>query len=163
MACRTSYAVTKAEMEASKEMFEKEKQYLLKEIIGLKEKLGKCSTCVEELEKNAKEYEKQIKELKHNLEVRERREESNILIKNSNTLSPCLFNAILLWLQTQTSETVREFKMRQNCEVRIKELLKQLEQREKEIEEHSFHLVNAKEQIKLFENTVNEQKVSCWL
>ena len=64
-----SYTVSKAEIEASKEMFEKEKQYLLNEIITLKEKLGKCNNTIQGLEKNAKEYEKQMKELKSNLEV----------------------------------------------------------------------------------------------
>lgn len=42
----------------------------------------------------------------------------------------------------------------------MKELHKIVEQKEKEIEEYTFQYSNAKEQIKLFENTVNEQKVS---
>lgn len=69
IANRMSFTVSKSEMEATKEIFEREKQYLLKEIINLKEKLSKTVDNVQDLTKIIKGYEEQIKELKHNLEV----------------------------------------------------------------------------------------------
>lgn len=62
--------------------------------------------------------------------------------------------------QSQTSETVKELKLRQNYENRVKELQKQIDAKEKEMESILFQYSNAKEQIKLFESTINEQKVS---
>lgn len=60
----------------------------------------------------------------------------------------------------QINDTAKEFKLRQDFENRVKELQKQLDAKEKEIETISFQFNNAKEQMKLLECTVNEQKVS---
>jgi len=42
----------------------------------------------------------------------------------------------------------------------MRELHKQIEQKEKEMEDYSFQYNNSKEQLKLYESTINEQKVS---
>ena len=54
---------------------------------------------------------------------------------------------------------MKELKLRQNTENRVKELQKQIEIKEKETENLEFQCQNAREQIKLLESTVNEQKV----
>lgn len=50
-------------------------------------------------------------------------------------------------------------KVRQGLENRVKELQKQMEGKEKETENLEFQYQNAREQVKLLENTANEQKV----
>lgn len=56
-------------MTATREMFEREKQHLFKEIISLKEKLSKCAENAQEFNKKIINYEDQIKDLKNELEV----------------------------------------------------------------------------------------------
>lgn len=68
--------------------------------------------------------------------------------------------SMLFFIKMQINDTAKEFKLRQDFENRVKELQKQLDVKEKEIETISFQFNNAKEQMKLFESTINEQKVS---
>lgn len=62
-------------------------------------------------------------------------------------------------MQLQKSDTIKELKLRQNYENRLKDSQKQIENREKEIETLRFQYNNIKDQLALLERTVNEQKV----
>lgn len=140
--------ISESEITATKEMFQREKQHLFKEIITLKERLSKGTENTQDLNKKLIDYEDQIKELKNDLEV-------GIVFISFFLLrypSTKLF-------QVRTAEALKELKIRQNTENRVKEQQKQIEVKEKENENIEFQFHNAKEQIKLLENTVNEQKV----
>lgn len=50
-------------------------------------------------------------------------------------------------------------KLRQSLENRVRDFQKQMEIRESELETLTIQFNNAREQLKVFESTVNEQKV----
>lgn len=64
-----SYNISESEIAASREMFETEKQNLLREILNIKEKLMKTKESNQDLKKKIADYEEQITSLKNDIEV----------------------------------------------------------------------------------------------